>query len=72
MSRHWRTVSKAMQKLAAGLHEVKCEGMFPYETYYVLTTDEELERLYEMGTASIHVAHDNTLRSDKGHFLELV
>jgi hypothetical protein len=46
MSRHWRTVSKAMQKLAAGLHEVKSEGMFPYETYYVLATDIELERLY--------------------------
>jgi hypothetical protein len=72
MSRHWRTVSKAMQKLAAGLHEVKCEGMFPYETYYVLATDKELERLYDLGTASIHVADDNTLRSDKGHLLELV
>jgi hypothetical protein len=35
-----------MQKLAAGLHEVKSEGMFPYETYYVLATDIELERLY--------------------------
>jgi hypothetical protein len=46
MSRHWRTVSKAIQKLAAGLHEVKSEGMFPYETYYVLATDIELERLY--------------------------
>jgi len=46
MSRHWRTVSKAMQKLAAGLHEVKSEGMFPYETHYVLATDKELEQLY--------------------------
>ena len=72
MSRHWRTVSKAMQKLAAGLHEVKCEGMFPYETYYVLATDKELERLYDLGTASNHVADDNTLRTDKGHLLELV
>jgi hypothetical protein len=72
MSRHWRTVSKAMQKLAAGLHEVKCEGMFPYETYYVLATEKELERLYDLGIASIHVADDNTLRSDKGHLLELV
>jgi hypothetical protein len=34
MSRHWRIVSKAIQKLAAGLHEIKSEGMFPYETYY--------------------------------------
>jgi hypothetical protein len=38
MSRHWRAVSKTMQKLATGLHEVKCEGMSPYETYYVLAT----------------------------------
>jgi chromatin segregation and condensation protein Rec8/ScpA/Scc1 (kleisin family) len=47
MSRHWRKVSKATQKLAAGLLEIKSEGMFPYETYYVLATDTELERLYE-------------------------
>jgi hypothetical protein len=71
MSRHWRTVSKAMQKLAAGLHEVKSEGMFPYETYYVLATDKELDRLYAWGTASIHVADDDTLRSHRGHLLEL-
>ena len=51
MSRHWRRVSKALQKLAAGLHAVKSEGMFPYETHYVLATDEELERLYDWGTA---------------------
>jgi hypothetical protein len=72
MSRHWRTVSKAMQKFAAGLHEVKCEGMSPYETYYVLATDEELDRLYDLATASIHVADDSTLRSDRGHLLEPV
>ena len=70
MSRHWRRVSKAMQKLATGLHEVKREGMSPYETFYVLATDEELERLYDLAT-SIHVADDNTLRSDRGHLLEL-
>jgi hypothetical protein len=69
MSRHWRTVSKAIQKLAAGLHEVKSEGMFPYETCYVLATDKELERLYDWGT-SIHVADDDTLRSHRGHLLE--
>ena len=69
MSRHWRTVSKAMQKLATGLHEVKSEGMSPYETYYVLATDKELGRLYDLAT-SIHVADDNTLRSDRGHLLE--
>ena len=45
MSRHWRKVSKAIQKLATGLLEVKSEGMSPYETYYVLATDTELERL---------------------------
>jgi hypothetical protein len=50
ISRHWRRVSKAFQKLAAGLHAVKSEGMFPYETHYVLVTDEELERLYDWGT----------------------
>ena len=70
MSRHWRTVSKAMQELAAGLHEVKSEGMSPYETYYVLATDKELERLYDLATTSIHVADDNTLRSDRGHLLK--
>jgi hypothetical protein len=47
MSRHWRMVSKAIQKLAVGLHEIKSEGMFPYETYYVLATDKELEQLYD-------------------------
>jgi hypothetical protein len=72
MSRHWRIVSKAMQKLAAGLHEVKSEGMFPYETYYVLATDKELERLYDLETTSIHVADDNKLRSDRGHLLQRV
>ena len=46
MSRNWRTVSKAIQKLAAGLLAVKNEGMFPYETHYVLATAEEIERLY--------------------------
>lgn len=46
MSRHWRRVSRATQKVATGLLEIKSEGMFPYETYYVLATDTELERLY--------------------------
>lgn len=69
MSRHWRTVSKAMQKHAIGLHEVKSEGMSPYESYYVLATDKELERLYDLAT-SIRVADDNTLRSARGHLLE--
>jgi hypothetical protein len=48
MSRHWRAVSKTMQQLAAGLHEVKSEGMSPYETCYVLATDKELDRLYDL------------------------
>ena len=47
MSRHWRRVSKATQKLATGLLEIKSEGEFPYETYYVLATDTELEQLYD-------------------------
>jgi hypothetical protein len=45
VSRSWQTVSKATQKLAAGMYAVKSEGMFPYETHYVLATDEEVERL---------------------------
>ena len=51
MSRNWQMVSKAIQKLAAGLYLVKSEGMFPYETHYVLATDEEVERLCNWGTA---------------------
>ena len=47
MSRHWRRVSKATQNLAIGLLEIKSEGMFPYQTYYVLATDTELERLFD-------------------------
>ena len=30
-------------------HDVKSEGMFPYETHYVLATDEEVGRLYDLG-----------------------
>ena len=70
MSRHWRKVSKVIQNLATGLHEVKSEGMSPYETYYALATDEELDRLYDLATTSIHVVDDNTLRSDRGHLLQ--
>jgi hypothetical protein len=51
MSRSWQTVSKAIQKLAAGLHPVKSEGMSPYEIHYVLATDEEIARLCDWGTA---------------------
>jgi hypothetical protein len=47
MSRHWRRVSKVTQKLATGLLEIKSEGTFPYETYYVLATYTEFERLYD-------------------------
>ena len=47
MSRHWQRVSKSIQKLAAGLLPTRSEGMFPYEIYYVLATDEEIERLDE-------------------------
>ena len=47
MSRNWQAVSKAIQKLAAGRYPVKSEGMFPYDTHYVLATDEEIERLNE-------------------------
>ena len=51
VSRSWQTVSKDIQTLAAGIYAVKSEGMFPYDTHYVLATDEEVERLYEQGTA---------------------
>jgi hypothetical protein len=47
MSRNWQAVSKAIHQLAAGPYEVKSEGMFPYDTHYVLATDEEIERLNE-------------------------
>jgi hypothetical protein len=47
MSRHWHSVSKSIQKLAADLLPTRSEGMFPYEIYYVLATDEEIERLDE-------------------------
>ena len=52
VSRNWQAVSKSIQKLAAGMYAVKSEGMFPYETHYVLATDEEVEQLYERGTAT--------------------
>jgi hypothetical protein len=51
MSRNWQAVSKAIQKLAAGRYPVKSEGMFPYDTHYVLATDEEMERLNERAAA---------------------
>jgi hypothetical protein len=35
MSRDWHTASKAIQRLAAGQHPIKSEGMSPYETHYV-------------------------------------
>jgi hypothetical protein len=47
MSRHWHRVSKFIQKLAVGLLPTMSEGMVPYEIYYVLATDEEIERLEE-------------------------
>ena len=60
VSRHWQTVSKAIQKLAAGVLVVKSEGVFPYETHYVLATDEEVERL-----VSLHsVAGANAKKAD--------
>ena len=33
------------------IYAVKSEGMFPYETHYVLATDEEVERLHEREAA---------------------
>ena len=63
MSRHWHRVSKPFQKLAAGLYPIMSEGMFPYEIYYVLATDEEIQRLsgsallvnpYDPESAALH------------------
>ena len=55
MSRNWQIVSKAIQKLAAGLYPIKSEGMFPYETCYVLATDEEIQRINELSaTMAVH------------------
>jgi hypothetical protein len=51
MSRNWQAVSKVIQQLAAGRYAVKSEGMFPYDTHYVLATDEEMERLNERAAA---------------------
>jgi hypothetical protein len=48
VSRHWQTVSKAIQKLVVGVLVIKSEGVFPYETHYVLATDEEVERLVSL------------------------
>lgn len=45
MSRHWHRVPKRIQKLAADLYPIMTEGMLPYEIYYVLATDEEIQRL---------------------------
>ena len=42
MSRNWQAVSKAIQRLGVGRYPVKSEGMFPYDTHYVLATDEEM------------------------------
>jgi len=50
-SRNWQAVSKAIQQLAAGWYAAKSEGMFPYDTHYVLATDEEIERLNERAAA---------------------
>jgi hypothetical protein len=33
------------------LHPIMTEGMSPYEIYYVLATDEEIQRLNEMTNA---------------------
>jgi hypothetical protein len=48
MSRHWHRVSQPIQKLAASMYPIMSEGMSPYEMYYVLATDEEIQRLNEL------------------------
>jgi hypothetical protein len=55
MSRHWHRVSQPIQKLAAGTYPIMSEGMSPYEMYYVLATDEEIQRLNELNaTMGVH------------------
>jgi hypothetical protein len=52
MSRHWHRVSKSIQNLAVGHYPIMSEGMSPYEIYYVLATDEEIQHLNELRTAT--------------------
>jgi hypothetical protein len=55
MSRHWHRVSQPIQKLAASMYPIMSEGMSPYEMYYVLATDEEIQRLNELNvTIGVH------------------
>jgi hypothetical protein len=52
MLRHWHRVSQPVQKLAAGMYPIMSEGMSPYAMYYVLATDEEMQRLNELNAAT--------------------
>jgi hypothetical protein len=52
MSRHWHRVSRPIQKLAIGLLPIMSEGMSPYEIYYVLATDDEIQRLSELSVTA--------------------
>jgi hypothetical protein len=55
MSRHWHRVSRPIQKMAAAVYPIMSEGMSPYEMYYVLATDEEIQRLTEVNaTIAVH------------------
>ena len=55
MLRHWHRVSQPVQKLAAGMYPIMSEGMSPYAMYYVLATDEEIQRLNELSvTTAVH------------------
>ena len=55
MSRRWHRVSRPIQKLAAFMYPIMSEGMSPYEMYYVLATDEEIQRLNELNaTTGVH------------------
>jgi hypothetical protein len=65
MSRHWHRVSKPIRQLAAGLYPITTEGMFPYEIYYVLATDEEIQRLSD-NWASSHPATTYRTRTIRG------
>jgi hypothetical protein len=53
MSRHWHRVSKPIQTLAVALYPIMSEGMSPYEMYYVLATDEEIQLLNELSATTV-------------------
>jgi len=48
-----RPASKPIQTLAVALYPIMSEGMSPYEIYYVLATDEEIQRLNQLSATMV-------------------